>query len=83
MNVMRNHLRENSPWEEPDSDATSRAALDRLLAEWAQPLTAVAASPIQCPGCGRAAGEHASGCDFSWFQLPRIADPDRNGLSSN
>jgi hypothetical protein len=74
MNVLPNHRREDSPWEEPESDATSRAALDRLLAEWAQPLTVRTAAPVQCPGCGRATGAHTTACDFSWLLLPQIAD---------
>ena len=82
MNAGFNQLREHFPWEEPESDAASRAALDRLLAEWAHPVSAVAA-PLQCPGCGRAAGEHVTGCEFSWFQLPQIPDPDQNGRLSH
>jgi hypothetical protein len=81
MNLVHNNQWENPPWEEPESDAASRAALDRLLAEWAQPLSAIAATPIQCPGCGRTAGGHALGCDFSWLHLPQTPDPAPEGPS--
>jgi hypothetical protein len=81
MNAVHRTQGENTPWEEPDGDGSSRAALDQLLAEWTQPLSAGATAPTLCPGCGRGAGDHAPRCQFAWLRLPAIPDTTRKGLS--
>jgi hypothetical protein len=72
MNTLYSELWASPLREEPEVEAAHRAALDRLMAEWAHPLVA---GPVRCPSCGRVAGDHARGCDFSWLRLPALLNP--------
>ena len=67
MDTWHNDTWNPRPWEEPESDAMHRAALDQVLAEWEQRIAE--AAPVHCPSYGQTVGEHRSGCDLAWLRL--------------